>query len=393
LVLAMIVGASGSLNAQASTAFASAPPAKPWRASGTLRAEAQANSNVFLLGDDMRARLDGAAAPAAPGTRLADMASTGDYITSLQAGTRAEGGGLFGRKLAIRLDGRYDLYARNSRRNGTALDFSIAQTLPLHGRLRLRARLLPHTFSGNSMADAVDRNGDGIIQAGERVYASRTYREGRLLAGYRQPLIRSTDAHPFGLTVELEAGRAFRTYEAPFSSRDVHGPQVRAALALDLTRSLSVDLGYTHCSLNAVAAAAVLRLDEPDFRRDLNGNGTAGDLNVRSVQTVDFSRTEQVLDAAAHAGLTPRLALRTWYQRRWRRFSSTAPFDVLNNTRRDRRHVVGAQLTYRMGPHTDLTLRGDIAIQRHRESLVPATSGDFADYTRNRLSAGMGLHP
>ena len=392
LVGITVLGAPRSVAAQAPAPPANHKAGKTWHAIGTLRAEEQANNNVFLLSDARKASLDTLTTAAPPATRFADMQSANDYITAVQAGLGIEGPGLLGRTLSIHSYGRYDFYALNAKRRNVDLGLSIGQVFPHHGRLQLRGRVTPSYFYRNFLADATDLNGDGVIQSSERIYAAGTYRDARLLVGYRQRLIRSKETHPFGAAVELEVGHVVRTYEPPFGYRSYRGPLVDATLALDLTRSLALDVGYTHASLNSTPDTAVLLLNEPDFNRDFNGNGTVTDLRVRSVQMVDFSRHEQDLDVRLRAELASGVAARAHYQHRWRTFPSTQPFDVLNDSRRDRRDFVGVELSFRVRPHVHFSVGGDVETQKVTRSLVPSVTGEVTDYMRSRFYAGWRFH-
>jgi hypothetical protein len=363
-----------------------------WHVTGTLRVDEQTNNNVFLLSDAARARLDTLTTPASPATRFASMRSVNDYVTAARLGLGVEGPGLFGRTLIIRSDSRYDWYALNAQRRSVDLGLSITQAFPHHGRLQVSGRLVPSYFYRNFMADAIDRNGDGVIEASERIYAAGTYRDSRLVIGYRQSLLRSTKTEPLGVALELEVGHVVRTYEAPLHYRSYRGPTVDATLALDLTRSIALDVGYTVASLNSTPDTAVLLLNEPDFNRDFNGNGTTTDLNVRSVQLVDFSRREQDLDLGLRAEVTEGITARVHYQRRWRTFPSTQPFDVLNNSRRDRRDFAGLELSFRVAPRVQFSGGGDVEIQKITRSLVPSLTGEITDYTRSRFYAGWRYH-
>jgi hypothetical protein len=374
---------------QASASSAKRHP-RSWHAKATLHAEEQTDNNVFQLSDSAKIRLDTLTAAAPPGSRFADMQSVNDYITVVEGSVGVEGTGLFGRPLSIRSDDSYNWYARNPVRGNGEFGLSLAQGTPMHGRLQVRGRLLPSYFYRNFMSDAVDLNGDGVIQSAERIYSAGTYRDSRLLGGYRQPLIRPSTSRHFGLAVEVEAGRFVRTYAAPLDYRSYRGPVVDATLALELTQSVKLDLGYTRASLNSQPDSAVLRLDEPDFNQDLNGNGTVTDLRVRSVQLVDFSRREQDVDVKLRLGGAGPVTARVGYEHRWRRFSSTQPFDVLNLSRRDRRNFVGAELTCRLGAGAHLSFGGDFELQKHSQPLITSTTDEVNDYTRRRVYAGLG---
>jgi hypothetical protein len=388
LVGITVLGTTASLKAQAPAPPVPAKMGKAWRAVGSLRIDEQNNDNVFLLSDMMKARLDTFTTPASQATRFADMRSVNDYITTLRAGLGIEGPGLFGRTLSIRSDADYDWYARNARRRNIDLGFSLTQAFPYRGRLQLRGQLIPSYFYRNFLADAIDLNGDGVIQSSERIYAAATYRDSRLLVGYRQRLIGSTKTAGFGAALELAVGRSARTYEAPLGYRSYRGPIVEATLALELARPLKLEVGYSHASLNSRADTAVLLLDEPDFNRDLNGNGTTTDLRVRSVQMVDFSRREQHLDLGLRAEVNEAVSARLHYEHRWRAFPSVQPFDVLNNSRRDRRDFMGLELSFGVGPHTYFSVGGDVEIQKVGRSLVPSLTEDVTAYKRNRFYAG-----
>ncbi len=388
LVEITVLGAAESVKAQGPPRPAPDKGSKTWHAIGTFLVDEQSNNNVFLLSDTMRARLDTFTTPASPTTRFADMRSVNDYITTVRTGLGIEGPGPFGRALSVRSDADYDWYARNSKRRNIDLGFSITQAFPYHGRLQLRGRVIPSYFYRNFLADAIDRNGDGVIQSSERIYAAGTYRDSRLLVGYRQRLTGSTKTGGFGASLELAVGRFARTYEAPLGYRSYRGPVVEATLALELIRPLTLDVGYTHASLNSTPDTAVLLLNEPDFNRDLNGNGTTNDLRVRSVQMVDFSRREQYVDLGLRSQVADRVAARLHYEHRWRTFPSLQPFDVLNNSRRDRRDFVGLELSFPVGPHTHFSAGGDVEIQKVSRSLVPSVTEDVTDYKRSRFYAG-----
>jgi hypothetical protein len=258
----------------------------------------------------------------------------------------------------------------------------MAQSLPLHGRLRLGGRLVPGSFSANYLADAIDLNGDGVISSAERRYATGSHRDIRLLAGYRQPLLRPGGANPLGVTLKLDAGRVSRTYDAPLGYRSYAGPIVRMGLAFDLKRSLELDVGYARTSLRSTPDSAVLVLSETAFNTDFNGNGTLDAGSVRTRQMVDFSRVEQYLDVGIRAHVAHRLTGRAWYRYRWRRFPSTEPFDVLNRGRRDHRATVGAGLTCPVTSRVQLSAAADFEIQKQ-----PAW---VTDYSRTHVLLGLG---
>ncbi|HVH09471.1 MAG TPA: hypothetical protein VM736_06715 [Gemmatimonadales bacterium] len=392
LLVALAVLAAPTLAAQQPASPAKHHASKVWHAIGSLALEEESNNNVFQLSDAAKVGLDTLTAAAPPTTRFADMQRANDYITVARVDLGVEGPGLLGRPLSVRADGRYDFYALNARRRNAELGFAIAQAFPHHGRLQLRGRFVPSYFYRNFMADAVDSNGDGSIESNERIYAAGTYSDARVLLGYRQWLIRSTATEPLGAAVELEVGRVTRTYAAPLSYRSYRGPEFVGGLTLDFTRSLGLDVGYTHAALRSTPDSAVLVVNEPDFNRDFNGDGTAVDLRVRTVQLVDFSRLEQQLLLGLRAELAPGLALGVHYQHRWRSFPSSQPYDVYNNSRRDRRDWAAVELSARLRPQVQFTVGADVETQKVTRSLVPSLTGEITDYTRTRVYAGWRYH-
>lgn len=390
LVLISTMGASRHSMAQRPGSTGAPDLAKTWHAIGDLRIEEQTNNNVYLLSDSARFELGALTTTAATGSRFADMESAADYITLVRGSLGIEGPGLFGRKLSLRSSAGYDLYAQNARRRSGEIGLSVAQQLPLHARLKVQARLAPGRFVRNFMSDAIDLNGDGSIQSSERIFAPGRYDDAQLSAAYRQPLKRSTPNHPFGLALDLEVGHSARTYAAPLGYRSYRGPILSATVRAGLTRSVKLSVGYTRAWLNGRSSPAVLRLDETDFGRDLNGNGTTTDSRVRTVQLVDFSRREQYFDARLDSEVAGSVALQVWYQHRWRWFPSSLPFDVLNNSRRDQRDFVGAELRWPLGSGADLRFGADFQVQTRAQPPGTALIPGVTDFTRRRLYAGLG---
>ncbi len=163
-----------------------------------------------------------------------------------------------------------------------------------------------------------------------------------------------------------------------------------APVAVELSRAVRLDAGYAHASLNSKPDSAVLVLNEPDFGVDFNGNGTVTDLRVRTVQLVDFSRAEQDVNLRLRAELGEGVNVRVYYQHRWRSFPSTQPFDVSNNSRRDRRDLIGLELSLRIAPEAQFSIGGDIETQKVTRSPIPSQgqAGEMGDQPRNRPYAG-----
>jgi hypothetical protein len=360
------------------------PPAEEsWRLVPGLRIVETFDDNPFLLSDARKAGVDAPSASSITSGRYTSMAGASDYITSMRGGLSAEGPAILGRKLTLGADARYEYYQKNAKRRNMFYDLRAVQALGHGAHLAARAELQPRYFFRNYLADAIDLSGDGMIQSAERVYAAGTYSDQELTGELRQRLVKSTDDHPFGAQLTLEAGHKTRDYQQPFQTRGYRGPFVGGSAEMDLTASVALEGEYRRSSLRSTPGTSVVLLNEPDFNLDFNGNGTITDLRVRSVQAVDFSRIEQDMAARFRVHSTDAIEATLSYGRRLRSYQSKEPYDVYNNTRRDHRDRFGLDVAYRFSPGRSVHFGGNGEIQKLTNTLRPsATIDDATDYTR-----------
>ncbi len=360
------------------------PPVEgSWRLAPALRIVETYDDNPFLLSDARKAGVDSPSASSIASGRYANMAGANDYITSMRGGLHAEGPGILGHKLTLGGDARYEYYQRNAKRRNIFYDLRVAQSLGHGAHISARAELQPKYFFRNYLADAIDLNGDGAIQSSERVYAAGTYSDQEFTGELRQRLVKSTDDHPFGADLILAAGHKTRTYQQPFQTRGYRGPFAGVSSELNLTASVGLEGEYRRSSLSSTPGTAVVLLNEPDFNRDFNGNGTTTDLRVRSVQTVDFSRIEQDMAARLHVRPTEAIETTLSYGLRLRNYESKQPYDVYNNTRHDRRDRLGFDVAYRFSQGRSIHFGGSDEVQKLTNTLRPtATIDDVTDYTQ-----------
>jgi hypothetical protein len=354
-----------------------------WHLTPGVRIVEEFDDNPFLLSDARKAGVDAPSASSLTSGRYTNMSGASDYVTSMRGALNAEGPGMLGRKLTISADARYEYYQQNAKRRNMFYDLRAVQALGHGAHIAARAELQPKYFFRNYLADAVDLSGDGTIQSAERVYAAGTYSDQEYTGELRQRLVKSTDDHPFGAQMTLEAGHKTRTYQQPFQTRGYRGPFAGVSGQLDLTASIGLEGEYRRSSLSATPGSAVLLLAEPDFNQDFNANGSTTDLRVRSVQTVDFSRIEQ--DMAARFRVRPTSAVETTlsYGLRLRNFESKQLYDVYNNTRHDRRDRLGLDVAYRFSPKMSVHFGGSGEVQKLTNTLRPtATIDDATDYTQ-----------
>lgn len=359
-------------------------PGASWRFRPTLSAFVEADDNPFLLSPRQKDRL--ASPPAGtPASRYANMESASDVI----AGTRAElefrGPGLGGRTLAITPEIAYDRYLSNGERSAAQVGVSVAQNMGRGSRVRVRARLTPATFFKNYLSDALDADANGSIAFAERTYAPGAPAERTFAADYVFRVKRPRKGSRASAFLRVAAGHAAEEYDAPFAVRDRAGPF--AALELSVARRrLEVEAQYEFAAMGATPGRAVRLLDEPDFNRDFNGNGTTTDLDARAFEMVDYSRTEQGVSLVGRFPAGRRTTLRAEIAHRRRAFGSAQPYDA-NNGRTDARNTLGAGATVKLASSLRLVTSVESRTQTANKALDAV--GDVADYSRRRITAGL----
>lgn len=358
-----------------------------WKVRRGVRIESEYDDNVFLLAEATKPDLESPSVGSALSGRYTGMRSAGDVITTVQASLAIRGPGAFARTLEIRPDAGLAFYAQNAERRNIDLGLTFEQDLPRGSRMRLSATTRPSYFARNYLSDATDTNGDGSISSAERRYRPGAYRDGKIALDYRVRLNKATGKSPFGAALRVGGGFHARSYDAPFQARDVSGPTAAAWLLMDVSRHFSIDVGYDLAVLSATPTPQVMVVDEADVSRDLNGNGSVTDPDVRSVAAMDRSRSEHTVGTRAQFDLSRRTDLHLKLERRWRDFSSDEPLDRSNFGRRDARTVVGAEFTFVLRPGLRLALSSDLS----RQTLTRgenASEGEIDDFSRRRFALG-----
>ncbi len=394
--LAVCSLAAVSLAAQTTAKPGAKPALKPaakasstdengWRFRPTFLTDAEFDNNVFLLPDLKKAKLV-AGAPA--GTHYADMVSASDVITTFRAQLAFDGPGISGKRVRIVPELGYDFNARNTARRTAMYGVSLAQKTTRGGLVRLKAAMQPQTFFKNYLLDAVDLDGNGSISSGEKLYSAARQGETTVEGDYTLRLRKQSSPSTVGAALRIGGGWYSRTNNSAFTSRDLKGPTLGAKLLLDVASHSHIDLGYSLASLSAPRMLNVMLLDEAPFNRDFNNNGTTTDVNVRTVQMVDRSRSEQELGAAFGTNLG-QADVTVEYAHRTRHFNSAEPYDVANNGRRDARNEFGGTLRYNLGDALRVRARAQRGAQTLNRASATAATGDVADYTRVRTSIGL----
>lgn len=383
--LACALAATPILGSSLAAQATRAPSDAGWRFQPTVSVRSQFDDNIYLLPDAKKTKL---AAGAPAGSRYADMASASDIITTIDAQASLRGTGLAGRALMVVPEVEYDLYSRNSERAGATMRLSLAQKLARGGLLRLKGSMQPRTFFKNYLLDAVDLNNDGSITPDERLYAPVKQGETSVEADYTLRLRKETATRSLGAALRAGAGWYSRTNSAGFESRDLSGPTASVRLLLTPGSRSRIDLGYDYARLGAPVMRSVAILDENQFQRDFNGNGTTSDVSARAFEMVDRSRTEQELSASASTefGVAD---LEVSYGHRTRAFSSSQPYDLGDNGRRDARNEFGGTVRFRVNQAARLRASVVHGAQTLNRSSANVSTGDVADYTRTRAALAL----
>ncbi|MGI8619103.1 MAG: hypothetical protein ACR2L6_08430 [Gemmatimonadaceae bacterium] len=359
---------------------------EPW-----IAVEGEYDNNTFLLTPARkRAVNDPSPADLASG-RFTGMESADDLIVQARAGVGIELNGLGGRALTLSPAVRYDHYTKNGERSHLTATVALAQALARGMRTRLEAAYTPSYFPKSYLLDAVDANGDRSIAPEERRYAPAEYSELDAELAHRLRLHKSTRRSPRELDLDLGAGYYTRSYDAPFASRDLSGPTFRATLGIAPGRRADFTLGYDLELLSADAGQEVLILNEAAAGRDLNANGNATDLAVRTVQLVDRSRREHELSAGARFDIARRTDLRVGYGLRFRDYSSEQPLDLGHRDRRDTRHELRGEFSTRIARGVRFNTGARFARQTTNRLFDPDQTDEADDYTRLRGFAGVRL--
>lgn len=387
LTAVLLLFASGVVGAQA----APDTTKRPWTVGGRVRLGMERDDNVFRLSQAQLIDLAEPTASQLQSGRYAQMTSGGDNILVTRLEGVIEGPGLTGRPVRLLPTITVERYGANTERSNIALGLEVEQDLRRGRQLQLHADYVPRYFHRNYLADAVDLNADRSIQGAERVYGRGDYREFELRADYQHRLRDSKRNQPLRVYGIVGLGWSDRAYDAPFSARSHSGPIARAHLRVEPRRTITLVTTYNLALLSSPVRDQVVLVDESLFGRDLNGNATTTDANVRVVSLVDRSRTEHQIEQRATVVLLDRLEVTGLLSYRWREFSSQEPLDIANRDRSDRRLEFGATAEYRLRRRLRLFGGATVAEQRINQLEDFGGEGTVDDYRRTRMHLGIRI--
>jgi hypothetical protein len=370
-----------------------APKAARWRLAPVADLTLLFDSNPFLLNNEQLARVDAPRRADSVSGRYRDMESASDLRLIGRIAVVANRKAPNGRTLRLQPWLELDRYSRNAERQQTAFGVEITQELRHQGSFSVAAAVTPSYFARNYLADAVDLNGNGRIAASERRYARGEYAERSIDIDYERRLRKASKADPLAAWLQLGLGYRDRPSAAPFDGRSLNGPTAALGLRFKHRNDVEADTRYEVQLLGSPVSQQIVLLDESAFNTDFNRNGSVADANVRSVQTVDRSRTSHSVRQRLRVPLSDVTALHAELGLRIRQFGSNEPFDVANNGRRDQRLRLGAHLTHRLSDALRLEVGARYDGQRLNRRTDLGAEGAVDDFTRTQAWLGMRLTP
>lgn len=391
LLAAFTVSASLSaqvVDSQSTTAAAKPPKASKrggWRVEVQSSAAARYDHNVFLLSPNQRGDLASPSAAATVSGRYVGMESASDLLGIGSIGIQLTGAGVAGRSFEITPEISYELASRNELRREAAGALTIAQSLGSGRRARLIAASTPNHFSRNYLSDAVDADANGSISPAERIYTRGQYGEYSIGGDFRFPLLAKSKK---GAVLSAGAGYYARSYDAPFTVRDLSGPTAMLALALGQKSPLGLELTYELAALSATPGRQVVLLDEPSYNVDFNGNGTTSDLSARALVDIDRSRVEHQIGGALAFDAGRRVSASVGYDYRLRSFRSKLPYDEDDAGRRDARNAIRTSVRTKLAKGVSMSAGARLLTQSTNRPLGSAL-GEEADYRNFVASVGL----
>lgn len=364
---------------------------KPVKIEPWVSLEGEYDINIFLLSPSRKRAVSDPSAADLTSGRFTGMESTDDIIVQARGGVGIELAGIGGRAFTLAPALQYDYYTKNNERSHLTASVALAQALARGMRTRLDLSYTPSYFAKNYLRDAIDANNDRTIAPEERRYGPGEYSSLDLELAHRLRLRKSTKRSPLGVELEVGAGYYSRAYDEPFASRDLSGPSFRSTVGIAPGSGMELTLGYDLELLLADAAQEVLILDEAAAGRDLNGNGNATDVDVRTVQLVDRSRREHELSAGVRLDVARRTDLRVKYGLRFRNYSSDEPLDLGHRDRRDTRHELRGELSTRVARGVRFTTGARYTRQTTNRLFDPDQTDEADDYSRVRGFGGLRL--
>lgn len=363
-----------------------APRRKSWERHWVFGGSFRYDSNVFLLSESERSRLDDDLAADATSRRFNDMDRPHDFVFTPRIGFRTEGESPLDRDEDLGLSADIELhkYFLNSEKYNIDFRFEGWHTVCDDGKFTLAVEFVPGFFHKNFLSAVTDAAGP--VTADELRFSDATYDDVSFHAEYWHVLMPRDDGD-FALDGWLEAGYRSRDYDT-FDGRDQSAPSIGLGARVRHAEGYRLSLGYRFDASDSPTRREVMVRNEPTFATDFNLDGDAADLAVRTTQAVNRAFDAHTLHFKLEADLFDDVLLTFRYSHEWRGYDSAHAFDTDYRRRDDEIDAVSLAFTF---PIVD-DLTGDLLYEytscRSNLSSFSAT-GDDNEFTRHVASFGV----
>jgi hypothetical protein len=375
-----------------STGSAIAKEAGGFKWKAIAEVESAYSSNVFNLSTSQQDALEANSADDQLSGRYTDMEDVADIIISPAIDLRLKSKALSGKDLNIDAGFTYNQYMLNTEKSYPEIDFEVEQELGKGSAIGFEFAYKFDVFKKNYLSDAVDGDASLNITPDERVYSAGIYNSYEWDVVYKHRLLKNkngaSNSNVKKVTGSVLIGMANKSYDSPFTHKDSDTLRIGAGVDIELKEKTDIKISYLYESVDVPVASEVLIRDEDDFGVILNGDADATDQDVRTVQSVDRSRTNHSLEVKADKKLNKDWTGELSYALRFQDYSSNETYDVTRNGRTDTRHTFGAGLKTKYSKKISLDLNWKYVTETAKRSGL-ADIGETEDkpYNKHVLSA------
>jgi len=285
--------------------------------------------------------------------RFNKMDSIDDFIFTPRVKATLSRPGIMGKKLFVSPSIEYNKYVQNQEKSYFDFGLNIKQNVGKHGNIGLEFGYAPNIFRKNFLSDAVDtKNPTGTINkisSNEKIFSPAHHDDTTAVLSYGRRLWKNHHKHgkilsPEALSAKVLVGYENRNFDDPFTNRTEDNVLAGLDLGLALRKNTHLTLSYLFKGISTNVDTEVLIRDEPSFGVDLNGDGDALDLRIRTEQNVDRSRDQHTVGLKVSTRLRKGWYAHAKYEARFTSFNSNQPFDVSRLDRNDTRQKVALGL-------------------------------------------------
>jgi len=278
--------------------------------------------------------------------RFNKMDSIDDFIFTPRVKATFSRSGIMGRKLSITPSIEYNKYVQVQEKSYFDFGLGIKQKVGKHSHVGLNFGYAPNIFRKNFLSDAVDtKNPPGTINkisSNEKIFSPAHHDDTTAVLSYGRRLWKNhrkqgRGLFPDALSAKVLVGYENRNFDDPFTNRTEDNFLAGLDLGLALHKHTNLTLSYLFKGISTNVDTEVLIRNETNFGVDLNGDGDAMDLRIRTEQNVDRSRDQHTVGIKVSTRLRKGWYAHAKYEARFTSFNSQQPFDVSRLNRNDTR--------------------------------------------------------